>query len=184
MNKGGLDYPSPSLRSRRKDVKIVCDATILKDMKNLSRGGAGLWFLVVIAILGIWIGVRVGQLYFDHASLEKEVKALAMNELTAPRPAAFEANLQRALESYGADFDPENISIRLGNEGTRMFVRIPYRRKLNLGVGQKWVYLDVDVEQDAPRQGGIIHDMQEQVEQSYEGSAQRYEDSVKKAFSN
>ena len=46
-------------------------------MKRRDRGGAGIWIFALVVIVLLWAGYRVGRLYFDHSTLENEIRAVA-----------------------------------------------------------------------------------------------------------
>ena len=103
--------------------------------------------------------------------------------MVSSRSSNLKERIERALDFYPTQYDPEHISITTGQEGTRMYIRIPYRRHLNFVVFKHYMWFEVDIMQDAPRRGGVIGRTKQRVEDSYRASERRYQEGVKKALS-
>ena len=152
-------------------------------MTKTNRGGVGLWILILVIFGGLIVGVQVGQLYFDHASLEEEAKAVVKNALISQRFGGTKEGVEKVLDWYEATYDPNNVLVHIADDGQSMDIFAPYARKANLFVFEPEITFELKFHQEAPKTGGIMKQMQDSVEDSYSGSEKRYQDSVKKAFS-
>jgi len=75
-----------------------------------DRGGAGVWVVLIIFVVGAWAGYQIGKLYFEHSQLETEIKAVADGALTA-RNRGLKKEIIGLFSFYGVTMDPEDVEI-------------------------------------------------------------------------
>ncbi len=153
---------------------------ILKPMKRAAdRGGVEIW--IALAVLGVllWGGYRVGLLYFDRSSIEAELAPLADGALIA-HDADIQDKIAQVLQNHGADFDRNKIGINVNPRGDRITVRAEYSRVVDWILLKVPLHFDVQVERRS-QPGGIIGEMRDSVEDSYNAGARKYERAIKSA---
>ena len=166
----------------RSSMTPKAERTKIQGMKN-DRGGAAIWVILVVLLVGGFVGFRIGQLYFDNSTLENEVAVLGDNTLLS-RDANSEkvkAEINKLLARYDVQVDPQDITIEFNGAGDRLNIKFYYRRPADLVVLHPGIGFEVAVQREARRAVGIIQNVQESIEDSNAAAARKYKDAVKNA---
>ena len=155
------------------------EGRIIRGMRRRrqDRGGAGIWLLILILVVGIFAGYRIGRLYFDKATIENEVGEIGDRALTSPG-VDVGREVSRLMASYDVELDPEKVQVKRSDKNDRIRVDFDYQQKADLLVMQPVLAFSVSVEREGGKAAGLIQHVQESVEDSYNDSARKYQKAV------
>jgi hypothetical protein len=151
-------------------------------MKNrFDRGGAAFWILMVLLIVGAWAGYRIGQLYFDHQTLENQIEELG-DRAILDRALDVRKEIVKLLLSYDVVMDPTLVEVEFNLNHDRVTVAFNYARSARLGPIRPLFSFRVYAQREAAKAAGMIQGIQRSVEDSNAVPGRRYQEEVKKAF--
>jgi len=148
--------------------------------RRSDRGGTGMWILILLLAYGGWVGYGIGRLYFDQSTIENEVAAIGDDALLSKRGGVRE-KVATLLDEYGAQYSHDKIVVDMNGAGDRMSISADYERSANLLFMSYPMAFRVYVQRQQSRGVGVINQIQESVEDSYNNSAQKYQKSLQGA---
>jgi hypothetical protein len=153
---------------------------ILIMKRRCDRGGVGGFLLLILAGYVLWIAYGVGRFYFDKTSIENQVAEVADDALLTKRGGVRE-RVGGILDGYNAHYQHDKIIVDINSAGDRMAVTADYNRMLSLIITDVPMNFHLYVQREQGRGVGIVNQVQESVEGSYNNSAQRYQKSLQGA---
>lgn len=102
----------------------------------------GMVFVLVIVVVGISLGLKVGPHYMNHQTVMSLISALTVEEVKAGRPLLMETLRKRFKVNALYDLDPEKI-IKYKRERGTIVVSVDYEIREHLA-SNVYVLLDFD----------------------------------------
>jgi hypothetical protein len=152
----------------------------MRKKTNLKKGGAGLWILVVILIIGAWVGFKLGRFYFDHKTIENEIAVIGDDAITTHTNDPKQKILD-LMTAYSAHVDPDKISVEPSSDGRRVSIRFSYTRDADFLIFQSPVSYDVYVQRDAGKAAGVVQSVQDSITDSNATADQKYKTAIQNA---
>ena len=119
--------------------------------KHAERGDANIIMIVllVIVVIGIFVGFQILPLRWDHAKFGQQVQTVMISTLVPPYKdvaATVTQKITTLLDSMGARYQKEHIQVEVGAENKNLHVRVWYTRPHHLPLYQnpKQFYLELD----------------------------------------
>jgi hypothetical protein len=155
-------------------------ATKLWIRRQNDRGGVGLWIFIIVLLVGGWAGFRIGKLYFDHSTIENEVVFIGEHSLTSERVDP-KARVIQLMQAYDVTLKPDDITVELSESADRMTISFPYLRRADLVAIKPLFGFEIEVESQAKESMGIVQQVQDNIQDSHNNSAQKYKRAIENA---
>jgi hypothetical protein len=150
--------------------------------KRNEHGGAALWTVLVLLVVGAFGGYQIGRLYFDHEAIQNEAAQIVDVSLLDPKRDP-KQEISRMMVGYGVSVAPDSILYELGANRGEARLTYFYTRAADLLVYRWPIRFGVSLTREARKASGVIGHVQDQLNDTSEGSSQKYINAVKNATS-
>ncbi len=140
-----------------------------------------MWFILILLVVGAWVGWRIAQVYFDHETLKNET-AVIVERALVDRSYDPRGQIVKLFEGYGVSLDPEALKIAYSETGDRISVAFPYSRSVNLGLANPSLHFEIYAQRESAKAAGVIQSVRKNLDETSTSSSRKYQESVKNAF--
>lgn len=155
--------------------------TILRMKKRLQKGGGGVWFAIILFVVGGLLTFRIGQLYFDHHTLKNEVGEIG-NRSIIDRTFNAKQKIVALFSANGIFLDPEEVNVDFNLAHDRVTISFNYSQKADLVVAKPSFSFEIYEQKEQGKAAGVVKGFQQGVEGSNAAPARRYKNAIKDKF--
>lgn len=134
--------------------------------------------LVILVIISLFAGFRIGKLYFDNESIKNELDPIGDSALTQ-RDYDTKKNILSLLASYEVSVKPDDISVDFNERRDHVTISFRYERSADLIVMKQPLHFHLSVQREAQKGVGMLQGVQESLDGAAQNTGQRYENAVK-----
>lgn len=130
------------------------------------------WVLLLLLIICIVVGLKVGKVHFDNSALKAEVEEMAGRYLLE-RQYDLKANIINTASQYGVLLKPKEVDYKVNTNGDQIAVNFDYVKTVDLYVTTYPIHMSVHITKEMAKAKNIIQKFQSDYESGSRGSSQR-----------